>query len=546
MVLKNWPRFLLICLTCWLLFNPYYLFKSKPGWDDASYLAHAYTIGLDGDLDYCNEMSFDTTGCAGKALRTAPPHPVGAGILHAPLTGLFGLADRMLNHSVVGQRREVVLSWSFFGFFLSASCFFLIGCACYVRSFALLKIDIPAWMIVLLAASVGIPVYVLQRFTMAHAAEFMVLALIVWTGCSLLLSNGKKSIGLLVLLPVWIGLSYLIRPSNINVLLLPPILYLMLTEWGQVKLRFSPERKHIGVLLGSTVLVLFAIMWLNSTLYQHPFPSSTQLYGFRIARIPGNLQGKIEKIVGSLPHLPDLFFSSEYGLLFSAPLLLIGSLFLISLIALQKWSFRSLVLTLLTLTFLAIPLSVVLLWRNTGDAYGYRYLFSLTPLCLLVYGIIIKKLRPFQRGALQYLMTTLALISLTGQVFYMTSAELTPGKRINAFGKMERFSAMGYETALINSITSVTGWKDMAARRFPGFVAMCLMPEEKVRGLAESGSNKEGRFSELYGNISRAPLSYILAILLFGLAFPYTLYRLITGDRISPEIHAVSDEKTLE
>src|SRR5205823_2254098 len=75
--------FLLYVIVIGLSFNmadhvvdtPAYFFG-----DPGAYMSHAFTIGLDGDLNYENEISALAGGCMNPA-RTSPCHPMGPGIM---------------------------------------------------------------------------------------------------------------------------------------------------------------------------------------------------------------------------------------------------------------------------------------------------------------------------------------------------------------------------------------------------------------------------------------------------------------------------------
>ncbi|MGL6269240.1 MAG: hypothetical protein ACRC2O_15010, partial [Chitinophagaceae bacterium] len=167
-------------LVFWLLFNPAYLFHENIKGDDASYLAHTFTIALDGDLDYCNEVNFNKKGCETGIGRTAPPHPIGTGIVHAPIVKLFSLLDYLQNHPVLKDRDQYVGSWSFLGLFISVTCCFIFGLLFLINAIESFTKVIPRWLILLMASGYGVPYYIFQRFTMSHGPEFLVLAIIFW------------------------------------------------------------------------------------------------------------------------------------------------------------------------------------------------------------------------------------------------------------------------------------------------------------------------------------------------------------------------------
>ena len=69
--------------------------------DDASYYFHAYTVGLDFDLDYTNQVSKDSDfSKLNKSNNPVPTHPFGAGFLASP----FVFVGKIFNNLSKRQR----------------------------------------------------------------------------------------------------------------------------------------------------------------------------------------------------------------------------------------------------------------------------------------------------------------------------------------------------------------------------------------------------------------------------------------------------------
>ena len=93
-----------------LAFTPAHFLNSDiSSYDDTSYLAHAYTLGLDFDLDYTNEIAIRF-----NRNKNLPSHAIGSGILAAPFVGLFGILDRVSSHEVIKKSRSVFRFLVFF------------------------------------------------------------------------------------------------------------------------------------------------------------------------------------------------------------------------------------------------------------------------------------------------------------------------------------------------------------------------------------------------------------------------------------------------
>ncbi len=515
-------------LAFWLLFNPAYLFHDNIRGDDASYMAHTFTIAIDGDLDYCNEVNFDKKGCETGIGRTAPPHPIGTGIVHAPIVKLFSFIDRLQNHPVLKDRHHYIGSWSFLGLFISVTCCFIFGLLFLINAIESLTIVIPRWLVLLMASGYGVPYYVFQRFTMSHGPEFLVLAIIFWSSIKLYFAKGQWKYLLIFLLAVSVGLSYLIRPANINVIFIPVIIFLLSEKITGKKALFMKTSIDWIYLISSAIIVLLFIISINKNLYGVYFPNSEQMYGFRIGRIPETLPDKFRVLWFSLKYIPTVIFSSEFGILFSAPVLLFGT------VALLFWGIdrhrllESLIFLLCFMLYIGIPMVVVLFWKNTGDAYGFRYLFSIAPISFLGLMLFFRKYPDNHFGIPKKVFYGLVIFAILGQLFFMTSESLTPSKKMNAFGRMEKFSTNEYEISLVKAIVDIKNWQKLVAKRYPGFIVVQMLDESSVIQAAQKMKLPADKFFEVFNNIKNTSLLYRLLISFYGIIIPLILLKIIS------------------
>jgi hypothetical protein len=511
----------------WLLFNPAYLFHENIKGDDASYVAHTFTIALDGDLDYCNEVNFDKKGCAAGMGRTAPAHPIGTGIVHAPIVKLFSVFDMLQGHPVLKDRSRYVGSWSFLGLFISVTCCFIFGLLFFLSAIESVTDSIPRWLILLMATGYGVPYYVFQRFTMSHGPEFFALAMTFWCSIKLVQAKGQRKQLILFLLVASIGLNYLIRPANVNTIFIPVIIFLLSEKITGKKIRIMQDSVDWICLLISTVIILLFIISLNNSLYQVYFPNSEQMYGFRIGRIPATLPDKFRELWFSIKYIPVIIFSSEFGLIFSAPLLVFGTIAVFYFGLDRQHITRSLILILVLLFHIGIPLSVVLFWRSTGDSYGYRYLYSIAPVSMLGLILFFNRKENRLHGLPKKLFYALTAFAMLGQVFFATSYLLAPVQKINAFGRLNRFSSNGYEVTLVKAIIDLNSWKSVAAKRYPGFLAVQVLDERYIQQVAQKMKLPPDKFAEVFTNIKTTSFVYRTFISIYGIVIPVIFWYII-------------------
>jgi hypothetical protein len=239
------------------------------------------------------------------------------------------------------------------------------------------------------------------------------------------------------------------------------------------------------------------------------------------------LGNKAAELFSSLKYIPMLLFTSEFGLIFSAPVLVFGAVAALIFGIDKRHLLATAFFLCCFLIFFGVPLAVVLFWKNTGDAYGYRYLFSIAPVCIM--GLVLfyhrysgTRFKIAKRGFL-----ALIAFAMLGQIFFATSTALSPSKRINAFGREEKFSTLGYERSLLNSATEVNGWGNLMAKRYPGFLLVQMLDESQVRQMAQKLKLPADKFEEVFRNIHESSVAYRFCITVYGLLIPIIFWYLV-------------------
>ena len=144
---------ILFTLLFVLTFTPKMLMRTRLGSDDASYVSHAFTIALDGDLDYTNETFYTW-----NKNRTIAGHGIGSGAMASVFVFPMSLLDRLWDHPVIKNHKDFYGSWSFFGFLLAANLYFLFAIYIYWKTFKLIWLEMDKlWLVPLLVFSSGVP-----------------------------------------------------------------------------------------------------------------------------------------------------------------------------------------------------------------------------------------------------------------------------------------------------------------------------------------------------------------------------------------------------
>ena len=492
----------LLLLFGLLFIEPMWLLRGDYGSDDAGHFSHAATIALDFDLDYSNEPV--VAWAAERQIAAGSP---GAGWLAAPVVAALSILDRIQGHPIIEDHTRYTYSWSLFGFWVAALIYFMAGVWLYRRGIETLWPTLDRRLSMVLAFSTGVPFYVLRRFSMAHAFEFAICALGFWAAVKLYyaLALGRPTRRWILWSAVAALANLAVRANNLNTLVLGHTIVLLLFVFGVPTLSRPPWQRVRTVLIrltGAIALALVPLAAFNVAVYGAIYPTPALMYG---QPLTGTASRTALEILGHgltlLPNLVPLIFSSEFGVLWTNPVLVLGGVFLLAAtlrrLVRRRDAPHALALTLIVV-FFGLSTAIVLWWQTTATSYGYRYLFPLYPVALL--GLLVAALggraresgrsrsagdepgtspradqgradRWMDRLRRGVLPATLVLtaVSLASQVFISATETLETRPQVNVFNVHHSASAKGYLTRLPGEVVKPGSWVSLAARRLAGF-----------------------------------------------------------------------------
>lgn len=521
-----------------LAFSPYHaLMRDKLYADDASYLAHGFTLGLDHNLQYRDSVAEWKT-----ANHKAAAHPIGPGLLAAPFINAFAIIDKFNNDAVLNNHAQFRYSWSFFGFVFASIFFFIAGLFCYSSALRCLSFPLSSKHLLFVVSSFGILYYVLFRPVMGHSFEFFTIALCFFTSCKnyqVVTEESQLPLKYLFFCAASVVLTLQIRPADINVLLLPLIVFSFLF----VKRTESLTTRQVTLLGQSALCYLLGLVicylpfiYINDQLYGMIYPSFSAMYGSATNTIPGiaNVSDVIQTLwtlILRLPQVMMMCFSTEFGLAFTSAILFFGSIFLFYyLLADIKKKTWLVVISLLMLgAYIGLPVTITLCWQSLGDAYGHRFLYSLLPIALLGYSYWHQRLMmqfktfanyPVLVKSLQVGILVLCGYGLLSNTLFGLNPDLMykPGIT-NSFGRPGG-SAVGYNLAVVKAAPKPSTWLNLSATRTPGFflVGLCDLwhIDLRIYALPAALSTKLEQFYCCYEHPPlRVYLQALLAIIFF-------------------------------
>ena len=97
------------------------------------------------------------------------------------------------------------------------------------------------------------------------------------------------------------------------------------------------------------------------------------------------------------------------------------------------------------------------MWQSSASSYGYRYLFSLIPLSIIIFYSLENSL--FKKFSIFYL-SIFSLFGILSVLFFESTIEtqLSTTKVVNSFGKNILYSNPDYLTGVLNSFFSLEGF----------------------------------------------------------------------------------------
>ena len=162
-----------------------------------------------------------------------------------------------------------------------------------------------------------------------------------------------------------------------------------------------------------------------------------------------------------------ILFGYEFGILYFSPIIFIGLLSFF--IFLYK---RKFILSFSIFIVSFFPLMGIVVLQNTGYSYGYRYLYSLTPIYLLFLFKFLNK----NKFIKQYLII-FSIFSIISQVFFEASQQsiLYSEYVVNSFGQETKFVNPDYLIGLLKSFVIFDSYLNVIFTSFFGIIVMKIL-----------------------------------------------------------------------
>jgi len=426
--------------------------------DDFDYYSHAYTLAVDFDFNYENQIPEFSKFYYTNGDKIAPVGFSGSGILASPFLFIGNLLDTSYSYT------EKPFNFKILFYSFSPIFYLLLSVILLQKSIFLLNKNISRLTLLVLLSGSGVAYFALERYSMTHVYEVFINSLIIYLSTSAFKTNKRQYFALI---PFAIFLGLLVKLSNFYILLIPLIVKELLN------LKFSNKifnfQNKMSFLLGVVSATLFFI-FLNFKIYGKVILNPGETY---------SAQSQLSNYLGTTINFVDFFFeiantliivlfSQEFGIIWFAPSIFILLLFIFQFLINKKY-----------LLFIYISISVfsniaiVNLWQSAGSSYGYRYLFSLIPL-----GVFVFKVSGFNLNGkiYKYYLLPLSIFGLFSIFIFEATpyVQLATSEVVNSFGKSIRYTQPEYLSGVLSSLIILDGYLKLFATSFLGLIVFKL------------------------------------------------------------------------
>ncbi len=475
--------------------------------DDAEYYYNAVTLGLDFDLDFSNQMEGVENRYLNRETRKIVPfHPIGSGILGAPFVFIGNLFSSISND-------KNLISSVYFGYSLASIFYFFLSIILIQRALKKLNISYDNFLLILMIFGTGVGYYAFDRFSMSHIYELFATSFLIYLSSvvvekprnlnkSLILFN----IGFLIYIFLairWVNYFFFLVPaliffiSDLNVKKIYTNLYFIFGNLCGIILFLI----HTKYLYGTYTINQKSVVFSVESSFQENYTRFFEIEMF------------FENILFVLKSTSIILFSQEFGLIYFAPILFVSIIFFIIFLIKKKFT-----MSFFLFLIYIFPIFSIIVIQSTAFSYGYRYLFALVPINIIIYFKFFSN-----NQILKVYMYWASLLGFLLYLFFETSqgTSLSSEYLTNSFGLRTRYSNPDYLSNLPEALISVNSYLHII---FTSFLGVLII---KVINLFIDPVNFFGNLTEVDTEIlnlitSSISFSWIKLLILYAVTFSFS------------------------
>tara|TARA_X000000368_G_scaffold883_1_gene725 strand:+ start:15786 stop:17351 length:1566 start_codon:yes stop_codon:yes gene_type:complete len=473
--------------------------------DDFDYYSHAYTIAVDFDFDYSNQLIQNHSETYTYKDKVAPLGFVGSGILSSPFLFIGNLFDKIFFNSEISNK---ILIYSFSSIF-----YLLLGANLLFISLKKIERQPNFIFIFIVMFGSGLGYFSFERYSMTHVYEVFTISLLFFIFVNIYKDNSKYTNLFIALMPFAVALCFLVRFTNYYIILLPYIFR---------KLFFNNENRHVYLnkyFITSAMISVGLFITIINSIYGRVTLNPTQLY-FDDQKFQIYLN-QISSFQTFFMYNFNIFktfvFSQEFGILYFNPVVFAGFVISLMLIFNKKYSY---LLNLLVIICFLSNFAIIGMWKSTASSYGYRYLLSLVALSIILF--YSQDHSKFYKYFYYYIFFFSIFGSLSILFFESTTlTQLSTNSIVNSFNNEVPFSNPNYLSGFLYSILDINSYIKIIGNSFLFAFVIQIFGEafgfEKLYEVINSffGSKLPDDFELYFIKIENIPGYQFLVIFIF-------------------------------
>tara|TARA_B100002019_G_scaffold164847_1_gene142360 strand:+ start:1834 stop:3429 length:1596 start_codon:yes stop_codon:yes gene_type:complete len=430
--------------------------------DDHDYYIHAETIAVDYDLDYSNQLKGLESQSFTRNNKIAPTGYIGTGILSSPFLFLGHTVDKIFSKSP--NLSNSLFNFRLMFYSLSSVTYFFISFLLIYKTIKLLKLDISKFELLLILFGSGISYFAFERYSMTHIYEMFTVALLSYISLKFYIDNKKNNLYAFII-PIIVLIGLLTKWVNYFLFFIPLLIKGFINKKNYMEPSLLKNKYfYISSMISCTTFLLHTNILYGAYTFDPQYPYQT---GGKIDEFYSYVGGFIEFISINIINSFKILFSQEFGIFWFSPIIFIG--LLIQIITLTNTSYLKISSKVILFISFAQIFAIVLLWRSTASSYGYRYLYCLIPLSILIYA---KYKKQFPKNKIRYYVIGFSIFSSLSVLFFETTllTQLSTVEIINTYGRELKYAQPQYLYGYIMSFGELSSYLKIFTTSFFGAI----------------------------------------------------------------------------
>ena len=307
------------------------------------------------------------------------------------------------------------------------------------------------------------------------------------------------------------------RWNNIH-LFIVPVVYDCLYK-NNLKEIFGKVYFYLGNIFGIGLFLIHTkLLYGIFTLSQQSIAAPGWIVTERVEKF-FKIENLFSNILFSFKYFINTCFSMEFGIFYFSAIIFSSIIFLIYYLFNKRYK-----LVFFLSIFYLVPFLPILVFENHAGSYGFRYLFTLIPLNIIIYFKDFSNIK-----ALNIYLVAFSIFGIFSQLFFESTplSSLSEGTITNSFNSQSAYSNPDYLLGLIKSLLVPTAYLKVIFTSFFGvliikFINILFSFEE----LIENYYTIDNQLSELLVSINKFSWIYFIVIIsLIVLSIRSILYK---------------------